>query len=97
MTTAQKRRAVILRNRRSHWVYDAFYTYCGRRLVELSVDRELPCDELPGDPCPTCLSVAEGTAEHSRERVTLPPSTGTLRRTGPLYHGPAPKGHGQRL
>jgi hypothetical protein len=90
-------KAVLLRNRRSHWVYDAHVTYCGRMLVDLPVEREVSCEQLPGDPCPSCERIAEGTPEHvAAHRVTLPPSTGSLRTTGPLTHGTRPR-TGRRL
>ena len=89
--------AVLLRNRRSHWIYDSRTTYCGRVLIDLPVERELNCDELPGDPCPTCQRIAEGTAIHvAAQRVVLPPSHGLLRTTGPLTHGLQPR-HGRKL
>ncbi len=81
-------RAVQLRSGRHHWVFDQRSTYCGRWLIDLPVLREFTTEHLPaGDVCVECESARQSGLVQGAHHVTLPPSWGTVRKTGPLHHG----------
>jgi hypothetical protein len=83
-------RAVRLRNRRHHWVLEPgrHQTLCGADLIRLPVEAELEIDHLPaGEICVQCEALRQSGAYAGANRTVLPPSYGTLRRTGPLNHG----------
>jgi len=87
-----------------HWVNpDRMHALCGRALLSMHVERELDLDHAPidGRLCVPCEAARqEGVAP--TPHVVLPPSFGTVRKTGPLLHGTHSYGlgghrHGQRL
>jgi len=88
-------KAVELRNRRTHWVYDAHQTLCGRHLIDLPVVRETDVENLSdiGEPCAMCVDLAvSGFGVFPSGRVTLKPSHGRMKKAGPISHGPRGKG-----
>jgi len=87
-----------------HWCHpDGMAALCGRQLIGMNIERELDLDHIPADgrQCVPCEAVRqEGGFLDSH--VTLPPSYGTVRKTGPLSHGTHSYGlgghrQGQRL
>lgn len=98
-------RTVRLRNGRHHWVQPPPYqtlTLCGRELWSLSVEREYEIEHLPpGEICVPCEAARQEGYAELHARTILPPSYGTLRKVGPLHHGPKSlglqKGGGIRL
>ena len=82
-----------------HWLLDPERTMCGRKPAELDVVEHLDVETLPGvEACHGCVRFADGWEKPVKSRadvkVTLQPSQGTLRTTGPLRHGL--KGRGTR-
>lgn len=83
-------RAARVRGGRTHYVYDNVSTYCGRQLIDMPVTQELEEAALPAGEaiCAPCAAIAASDAlAEPAPRVTLPPSYGIWRTTGPLYHG----------
>lgn len=86
-----------------HLLSDEEETVCGRELDRLNIVEDLDVDALPPvEGCGSCRRIAEGweriqigRVEPDR-RVTLEPSLGTFRKTGPLVHGFRARG-GSRL
>ena len=75
-----------------HWLLDEGRTYCGLHVDRLNVVERDERDTLPPvEGCRGCIRCADGWTprphERADERVTLAPSLGRLRTTGPLAHG----------
>jgi len=77
-----------------HGLLDPGRTYCGKHTDRLKVTERLQLDTLPSlDGCRSCGRVIDGWVRPLSSRLeptgrwTLPPSEGSLRKTGPLYHG----------
>lgn len=84
-----------------HWHHpDGLHTLCGRSLVSMRIERELEFENphLPADGrvCVPCEAVRQEGGYVPRT-VTLPPSRGFVRKTGPLIHGLKSKHARQRI
>ena len=83
-----------------HALLDEGRTYCGKHVDQLDVVAWLDIETLPPiEGCRSCLRIIENwpkTYSITEARHVLPPSSGVLRKRGPLSHGLRPRG-GRKL